>query len=80
MYTDNCLKTEQKKKNESLNLSPKKINIKFFFRQVLKSVKVGFSLRTGSSEFQSLAVLKQKILCPVAVFILNNYSSSPNGL
>ena len=41
-----------------------KFNIKFFFRQVLKSVKVGFSLRTGSSEFQSLKV------CPVVVLYL----------
>ena len=32
----------------------------------MKSFSVGFNLRVESNEFQSLTVLKGKVLCPVA--------------
>ena len=57
MDTDNVVKIEQQKKKRKSYYVSKKFN-KFFFKQLLNSFKVSFSLRTGSSEFQSLTVLK----------------------
>ena len=55
-------------------LSHYKFEMRLLFRQRLKSCNVGFNLRVEFSEFQSLTVLKWKVLCPVAVLYKGMFS------